>query len=129
MNTQEKESFDQIQNLIHDVSKAKGWHDKPRSALEIAALVHSEISEAVEEARKGTPAIYAFDKVTGEMITDVDRIVLEKLKPEGELVEHADAVIRIFDYFGSRGVSLADVMALKMAYNGTREYRHGGKLF
>jgi len=95
---------------------AKGWHDYgiSRRPLEVHALIHSEISEATEEARLGLEPLRGGD---GEM------------KPEGELVELADAVIRIADYCGAKGWDLEEAIRLKMAYNETRSYRHGGKRF
>jgi hypothetical protein len=105
-----------LNKFMRDVFKnatEKGWHDQERSALEIHALIHSEISEATEEVREGTPHYYV-DK-TG--------------KPQGEAVELADAVIRIADYFGSKGWNFAVILREKMAYNRTRTYRHGNKKY
>lgn len=73
----------QIQELVKlafDNAKAKGWHDKERPPLEYHMLMVSEIAEATEEARKSMPPVYVKDG-----------------KPEGELIELADAVIRIAD--------------------------------
>lgn len=49
-------------------------------------------------------------------------------KPEGVVVELADAVIRIFHLAGLLGLDLENAVLNKMRYNETREYRHGGKL-
>lgn len=75
------------------------------------ALVHTELSEAVEEARLGKYVEYEKDG-----------------KPEGVVVELADAVIRIFHLAGLLGLDLENAVLNKMQYNETREYRHGGKL-
>lgn len=98
--------------LCHNTAVAKGWWEEPRTALEVAALIHSEVSEAVEEARK--PNSVSWKLKEGE-------------KPEGEAVELVDAVIRIFDYFGHRGWNFEKLLVEKMAYNEGRSYRHGGK--
>ena len=97
---------------VHMNAKQKGWHDEVRSALEIHALIHSEISEATEEVRAGKPERY-----------------IENGKPEGEAVELVDAVIRIADYFQAKGWDLKAVVREKMAFNATRPYRHGGKKY
>ena len=46
-----------------------------------------------------------------------------------EAVELVDAVIRIADYFGSKGWDLEKIIKAKMSYNEGRPYRHGGKRF
>jgi hypothetical protein len=99
---------------IHRLSLEKGWYDPSnpeRTALEFHMLFVSEIAEATEAVRTNSPSFFVSDSG----------------KPEGERVELADAVIRIMDYFESRGWDLETVMAAKHDYNKTRPYRHGGK--
>lgn len=114
----------------HQTAKEHGWWDTgDRNPLEIYALVHTEISEAVEEARKGNPAIY--QKQGGIRVTP-DHCPNgwdEKTKPEGELVELADCIIRIADYCGRMGWNLEEAVKIKMTFNRSRGYRHGGKKF
>lgn len=93
-------------------AKEKGWWDKAPSFGEFIALCHSELSEALEEHRNGQP---------------VDLTYVVDGKPEGIPVELADVVIRIFDYCHNKGIDLEEALAVKMAYNSTRPYRHGGK--
>lgn len=52
---------------IHENAVSHGWWDEPRNLLEIAALCHSEISEAVEEYRAGRPLAYV-NKFDGETV-------------------------------------------------------------
>lgn len=71
---------------IHKNSIEKGWWESgERPLYEIKALVHSEISEATEEARVNKMKTYYNEG---------------SKKPEGYFVELADAFIRIFDYMG-----------------------------
>jgi NTP pyrophosphatase (non-canonical NTP hydrolase) len=76
------------------------------------ALIHSEVSEALEEYRNSHPPA---------------EVRIENGKPEGFPVELADTVIRIFDLCGALGVDLDAAIELKMAFNATRPHRHGGK--
>jgi hypothetical protein len=48
-------------------------------------------------------------------------------KPTGVDAELADVLIRVLDIMYSRGVNIDMLVREKMAYNETREYRHGGK--
>jgi len=72
-----------------------------RNIGELLCLIHSEISEAMEGARKGLMD----DKLPR-------RCMLE--------VELADAVIRIFDMAGGLNLDLGGAVAEKLAYNRQR---------
>lgn len=99
---------------VHDRALARGWWDKPRAFPEIAALIHSEVSEALEEYRAGW--------------TPVDLDFTADGKPVGLHIELADTVIRIMDYCAHVGIDLEATIELKHAYNLTRPYRHEDKL-
>lgn len=96
---------------IHENAVAHGWWDEPRNLLEIVALCHSELSEAVEEYRAGRPMVWTN----------------EGGKPEGIAVEMADCLIRILDWFGREGLDVDEIVRQKMAYNRGRPYKHGKK--
>lgn len=104
-----------IQTLVgeaHEQARKSGWHDgEPRHPLVFHMLMVSELSEASEQVRAGQPDLWT--SPAG--------------KPEGELVELADVIIRIADYAGLRGWDLAAALRQKLDYNKTRAYRHGGK--
>ena len=120
--------------LVHDLAKQKGWYENPKTPLEAHMLIVSEIAEASEEVRKDTPPIYAnikiqvaFDEIMYQRTTNLELIRNNLIKPEGEAIELADAVIRIFDYCAYRGIDLEEAIALKHNYNKSRSKRHGGK--
>lgn len=106
----------QLQDRAYQTAVEKGWHDTEVSCAERLALIHSEVSEALESYRK-----------TG-METWYDAESEPFGKPEGVFPELADVVIRILDYAGAEGVDLESVILEKMDYNDLRGYRHGGKL-
>jgi len=101
------ESWNQIATDIHETAKEKGWWDKERNDGEIIALLHSELSEMLEALRHGNPMD---EKVLGF---------------SGAEVEAADLFIRLADYGAARGYRIAEAVVAKMAYNRTREYKHG----
>jgi NTP pyrophosphatase (non-canonical NTP hydrolase) len=109
-----------INKLVEEAHKnavEHGWWEEERSFGEQIALMHSELSEALEEYRngKGFNQIYYSEKIYC------------RDKPEGIPIELADAVIRIFDTCGKYGIDLEKAIEMKMAYNRTRSYKHGGK--
>ena len=94
---------------------AKGWWEDERTFGDIIALMHSELSEALEEYRReGTRAYRMLWHSNG--------------KPEGIAVEFADVLIRIFDTCQRLEIPLEEALAEKLSYNQTRPYKHGGKV-
>lgn len=109
----------QLVKQSYELAREKGWWRRGElgehpNIPEKLALIHSEISEALEDYRQG----YTLDKVT----YDVDG------KPCGFGIELADAVIRIADLCGYLCIDLENAVAEKHKYNKTRTHRHGGKL-
>jgi NTP pyrophosphatase (non-canonical NTP hydrolase) len=104
-------TLSELVEKAHGMAKGKGWWEGTHNLPEKLALIHSEVSEALEAYRDRMPPVFYADGG----------------KPEGLAVELADAVIRIADLCGYLKVDLADVIAKKMAYNATRPHRHGGR--
>jgi len=109
-------------NASYENAKSRGWHDKQRSIGDFIALMHSELSEALEEHRKGkNPQEIYF-------VSKNPTILGAPNKPEGIPIELADCMIRIFDFCGLHDIDLEKAITLKMEYNKTRPYRHGNKV-
>lgn len=112
----------------YENAKSKGWWDEERSFGEQIALMHSELSEALEEYRKGhdiTEGYYTCKNKSNHCHGDCNKCI--DAKPEGIPVELADVLIRIFDTCGRYGIDLDRAVEMKMKYNETRPYKHGGK--
>lgn len=104
-------SMEIIAKEIHDTAKVKGWWEKDRNDGELIALIHSELSEALEALRAGNPPDDKIPEFSGA---------------EAEL---ADAIIRILDMSHARGWNVQRAIVAKVAMNQKRSYRHGGKKF
>ena len=114
--------------------------ERGRAIAEKLALVHEEVSEALGEIRSGRhPLDTYFVDHKGAIGTpgvefeqqQYDANGTPLCKPEGFLVELADAIIRIADLAflagDPKGTRLAAASAVKHEYNVSREHKHGRK--
>jgi NTP pyrophosphatase (non-canonical NTP hydrolase) len=108
-------SLSQMMAEVVEFEHSKGWQPNDNRFLESLALLHSEISEALEAYR---------DKDWGS-IRESDG------KPEGVHSELADVFVRLLStwaqFLNPLGFDLEEIYELKMAYNRTRPWKHGGR--
>lgn len=97
------EAIGKIAETIHMLNDQ--WWRNPktgrrieRNKAEMIALMHSELSEALEAVRK--------DAKDGHLP-----------QWKGEEIEMADAVIRIFDYCAGHGLNIGEAIMAKLFYN------------
>jgi hypothetical protein len=109
--------LNELAKEVHANSLEKGWWEAgERPFGEVIALIHQELSEALEEYRHG----HEYHEVYYSQGTN------GKDKPEGIPVELADVIIRILDFVGGTGMDIDEAIRIKVRYNKTRPYRHGG---
>lgn len=101
------EAFNYMAKAVHKNACEKGFWEEDRSDAEAIALMHSELSEALESIRSDHPQD---DKCPDFTNTEV---------------ELADCIIRIADTAEKRGYRVAEALEAKMVYNTTRPYKHG----
>lgn len=106
--------LNELAKEIYDIAKDKGWHDKPVAFGDCIANIHGEASEAFEDYRAGRPL--------NKMHFEADG------KPCGIPSEMADIIIRILDNCEMYGIDIDYAVRLKMEYNKTRKFKHGGKI-
>lgn len=115
-------NLNELSKLVHQAN-VKWWQDPQtgapieRNKGELIALMHSELSEALEGERKGLMD----DKLPHRKMAEVELV---------------DTIIRILDYAGGFGYDLQGAFDEKMAYNAIRKdhsheerVKDGGKKF
>lgn len=105
------EAIDAYAMKTYETAKSKGWWDGPREDGTLIALMHSELSEALEGLRHGNPPSDHIPEFSS----------LEE--------EFADVIIRIMDMAAHRGLKLGAAIVAKAEFNKTRTHKHGGKAF
>ena len=119
-----QKQINNLRDLCYKASFDAGWHTNlktgellERNKGEMIALIHSEISEAMEGERKGLMDDHLPNRPMAE-------------------VEMADAVIRIMDYCGRWGYDIGGAITEKLNYNRNRadhklenRKKDGGKKF
>lgn len=84
-----------------------GFWDADRSDAEAIALMHSELSEALESIRHSHPPDHHCPQFSNTE------------------VEFADLIIRVMDTAHQRGYRVAEALIAKHAFNITRPFKHG----
>jgi len=126
-------TLNELGKLANENAKAHGFYDIPEAIKTLPswvikilesvgfkvnpipqqiALMHSELSEALECYRDG----------------EMELTFNDKGKPLGYPSELADVIIRIVDQAHDLGIDLDAAVAAKMSYNISRPYKHGRKV-
>lgn len=96
-------TLNELADRAHQTASSHGFWDNTNLPTKLA-LIHSEVSEALEELRVTKDPANPGDAFSEEL---------------------ADVLIRVFDLAGRLGIDLDKVVAFKMDRNEERSIRHG----
>ena len=115
-----KTNLNEVRDVVGQISAIKGFTEQ--TVLESMALIHSEVSEAVEDYRSGlSPADFVYD--TDKSLTVGTGASIDK--PCGIPSEMADIIIRTLDFCYRHGIDIERAISEKIRYNSLRPYKHG----
>jgi hypothetical protein len=124
--------FNLVANKINQTAVEHGWWEKDRNNGEMIALMHSELSEALEPLLEPL-SIVLMHRDLSKVLESLRESTVKKSEkiPDFSQVEEefADVIIRIMDTAKVRGYDIPGAILAKMKYNDTRPYKHGGKKF
>ena len=115
-------NLNELAKEAHQIAVEHGWWSPEPSFGDLVALMHSELSEALEEYRAGRPMLWYSCDVSdacyepGHYHYNVHccrGCGHRGYKPEGIAVELADCIIRILDFFGNSCVDIDGIIERK----------------
>jgi NTP pyrophosphatase (non-canonical NTP hydrolase) len=104
-------TLNQLRDEAHRIAVEHGFKDA--SVGEDLMLMVTELAEAMEAFRENAPLAEMTYEPNG--------------KPMGVPSEIADVIIRALHFCGKHGIDIEKAVEVKMAYNATRPFKHGGK--
>ena len=121
--------INELSKEIHQINVKNGFYEDQKNIGEMLALIHSEVSEALEADRKG---VYANLISTDSTATDgsgdeIFKANFKKYVKDSFEDELADIMIRVMDLAAFKKIDLESHIKAKMRYNSMREYKHGKK--
>ena len=103
-------NLNELAKEAHQIAVDHGWWEKEPSLGDLVALMHSELSEALEEYRADRGMVWhKVEEIKARYPGESD-VKLVSCKPEGIAVELADCIIRILDWMGKEQMDAQELL-------------------
>lgn len=126
--TKKRKMINELAQEIHQNNKSKGFYEDKKNIGEMLALIHSEVSEALECDRKEKECT----NETAQDIALIDEDDAFKMAfglhvKDTFSAELADIIIRVLDLAAFKNINIEGFIKLVMRNNSLREYKHSKK--
>lgn len=122
--------LNELAQKVFQIATSKGWYDndKGKNMGERLALIHAEVSEALEADRKDSYC--GLTMINWDALPDSEFMGCYDIGVKGTFEEEmADIVIRVLDMCALKGIDIEKHIWAKMRYNSMRPHLHGGKKY
>lgn len=132
-------TLNEMAAAIHANNVEKGFYESDKNTGEMLALIHSEVSEALECDRNGkfihnhtgNKVVQEFGNVSKYVVSigddDLFKFEHKELVKDHFEAELVDTIIRCLDLLHHKGCDIDNTVKAVMRYNSLRPYKHAKK--
>lgn len=124
-----KSNLNYLRDEIIAINEANGWTEEHETGTWLA-LIHSEVSEALEADRRHEYAeLVRYESFLKNCLPDDKKVAFEMFIKDTFEDELADVIIRVLDLCARKNIDIDAHVDAKLEYNRTRGYHHGNKRY
>lgn len=117
----------ELSKVHHEQMKRSGFYNEPPDFCKQIALLHSEVSEALQADRISRTCTNEFAAHFAEHNDKPFKVIYEAQIKDTLPQELAGIILRTLDIAASRKIDIQKFIDLEMRYNKLRDKKHGKK--